>query len=150
MIGEMKTDTKIESMCKGLPAGFAAMLTAIRCLEFEEEPAYQLYHKLLRFSEASERITCDGQYDWTQRREDGEKVEFADEDDRLSCNLSQISMDSTGDANAQLPYGFRGSWTDVQAASGISPSLAPAQDGGPRGTSSGSGARAGANPSNSS
>merc|ERR1712151_1380320 len=46
---------------------------------------------------SSHGILCDEEFDWTQRREEGEEVQHADEDDRLSCNLSQVSLGSVGD-----------------------------------------------------
>mmetsp|Transcript_140004 Transcript_140004/g.435437 ORF Transcript_140004/g.435437 Transcript_140004/m.435437 type:complete len:240 (+) Transcript_140004:692-1411(+) len=101
-IGKLKAEMKWEVICEGLPAVFASFLMVSQCLDFEEKPDYKLLHKFIEVSAQREGLTLDGVYDWTQRRQDGEVVEHTDEDDRLSCNLSQVSMDSAGDGNRQL------------------------------------------------
>jgi len=101
MIGRLKASIKWEALTEGMPACFSSFLMVAHCLAFEEKPDYQLLHRFLAITAEREGIVCDGEYDWTQRRQDGEVVEHAEEDDRLSCNLSQVSMDSTGDQMAK-------------------------------------------------
>ena len=39
-IGVLKARTPVDELCRGLPAGFARFLTAVRALRFEERPDY--------------------------------------------------------------------------------------------------------------
>jgi len=121
-IGLLKAEIKWEVLCDRLPALFSSLLMITNCLEFEERPDYKLLHRLIAITAERENVVCDGDFDWTQRRQDGEVVEHAEEDDRLSCNLSQVSMDSAGDqaaATRQLGLANRsGNWTSDSTASG--------------------------------
>mmetsp|Transcript_55915 Transcript_55915/g.173205 ORF Transcript_55915/g.173205 Transcript_55915/m.173205 type:complete len:467 (-) Transcript_55915:188-1588(-) len=118
-IGIIKSTLKYEELCHGLPTAFAALLMVATTLEFEEQPDYALYHKMFRNAADREHIDCDGEFDWTQRRKEGEVVEHDEEDDRISCNLSQASMDSSGERSLGMGS-WTGSWSDATEPSASS------------------------------
>lgn len=95
-IGQTKAEIKAEVLCAGLPACFSSILMSAYCLDFEEMPDYKMLHKFLKVTADRESINCDGIYDWTDGVQEGEVVQHCEEDDRLSCNLSQVSIDSAG------------------------------------------------------
>lgn len=96
-IGRLKAEIKFEVLCSELPACFSSFLLCASCLDFEESPNYSLLQKFFSQTAQREGISFDADFDWTQRRQEGEEVEHTEEDDRLSCNLSQVSLGSTGE-----------------------------------------------------
>jgi len=132
-IGLMKAEMRYEHLCEGLPSVFPTMLMLTHCMEFEEQPNYQGFHRLLKVTAAREGLECDGEFDWVQLRVDGGVVEHVEEDDRISCNLSQVSMDSAQAQDPGLGVGT-GSWSNSWAdtASEGKPSAGPSGRAGSR------------------
>ncbi|VEU20771.1 DEKNAAC101717 [Brettanomyces naardenensis] len=63
-IGEKKRSTAISDLCQGFPPQFGEYLRRVRDLQFEEEPDYEGYRKLI-FSVLDDiGATADGHYDW--------------------------------------------------------------------------------------
>lgn len=117
-IGQMKSSCKYEVLCEGLPSLFASILMMAQCLEFEESPSYRLIHSFMTVTAERANIECNGVFDWTLPLEEGEVVEHVEDTDRLSCNLSQGSLDSLGE-NASMARMGRGS-SHVKDAGGRS------------------------------
>jgi len=63
-------------------------------------------------------VACDGVFDWTLPLEGGEVVEHVEDTDRLSCNLSQGSIDSLGENASMARMGGRGSCKDTTGRTG--------------------------------
>jgi len=95
-IGQMKAACKYEELCDGLPSLFPTILMMAQCLEFEESPSYRLIHSFLTVTAERGNVDCNNVFDWTLPLEEGEVVEHVEDTDRLSCNLSQGSLDSVG------------------------------------------------------
>jgi len=94
LIGQMKSSCKFEQLCDGLPAMYASLLMMAQCLEFEESPNYRLIHNFMTVTTERAGVDCNGVFDWTEPLVEGAVVEHAEDTDRLSCNLSQGSLDS--------------------------------------------------------
>jgi len=107
-IGQMKSSCKYEQLCDGLPSLYASILMMAQCLEFEESPSYRLIHSFMTVTAERAQVDCNGVFDWTLPLEEGEVVEHVEDTDRLSCNLSQGSLDSLGE-NASMARMGRGS-----------------------------------------
>lgn len=63
-IGEKKRTTPISELCQGLPPQFGEYLRRVRNLQFEEEPDYDGYRKLIMSVLDDINATADGHYDW--------------------------------------------------------------------------------------
>lgn len=63
-IGGKKKSTPLEVICSGLPHVFVEYMRAVRSLEFEEEPKYELYRKMFRDLFVKMGYVYDYEYDW--------------------------------------------------------------------------------------
>jgi len=100
-IGQMKSSCKFEQLCEGLPSVYATILMMAQCLDFEEAPNYRLIHSFFEKTAERAQVDCSGGFEWTVPLRKGAVVEHVEDTDRLSCNLSQGSIDSLGE-NARM------------------------------------------------
>merc|ERR1719264_873962 len=112
-IGQMKSSCKFEELCEGLPSLYASILMMAQCLEFEDAPNYRLIHSFMNVTAERAQIECTGVFDWTLPLEEGEVVEHVEDTDRLSCNLSQGSIDSLGESASIARMGRGSSCKDA-------------------------------------
>jgi hypothetical protein len=63
-ISEMKLVTPIEVLCQNLPSEFATFLSAVRRLDFSDQPDYHSYRQLFRDLFVREEYVYDYDYDW--------------------------------------------------------------------------------------
>merc|ERR1719188_95186 len=86
-------------------------------------------HRWINYTAKHENIVLDQEFNWTQRDFCGEEFEPAVEDDRQSCNVSQTSMESTGDAFGTLKAPMPGNWAGKSsgAEAGTSPNATSAK-----------------------
>jgi serine/threonine protein kinase len=84
-ICDAKVATPIGSLCKGLPNEFAAFLSDVRRLEFNEEPKYSSYREMFRQLFLRERYLHDMQFDWVNRQTVGQTAVLARPLSVLGC-----------------------------------------------------------------
>ncbi|GMF97763.1 hypothetical protein B5S33_g2863 [[Candida] boidinii] len=63
-IGEKKRTTPVYDLCEGYPRQFAQYLENVRNLQFEAEPDYEGYRRLLLSALDDLHDSADGHYDW--------------------------------------------------------------------------------------
>ncbi|KAG5463248.1 MAG: hypothetical protein BJ554DRAFT_703 [Olpidium bornovanus] len=119
-IGEKKQQTPIRELCEGFPEEFAAYLTYVRKLAFEEQPDYDYLRSL--FTNVLRRIGADpedGVYDWMLLDSLKSRHPTALTETARSQNLGP-SAGATGSRvvnpsplNAQVGGNLRGSGNDM-------------------------------------
>jgi casein kinase 1 alpha len=68
-ISEKKTNTSVESLCKGFPAEFGMYLNYCKHLRFEESPDYMYLRQLFRILFRTLNHQYDYMFDWTMLRQ---------------------------------------------------------------------------------
>ena len=70
LIANIKMNTPVEILCKGLPAEFLVYMNYVRSLEFTDEPDYKYLKRLFRTLFIKNNFTMDYNYDWLETSED--------------------------------------------------------------------------------
>ncbi|RWS22671.1 Casein kinase I-like isoform gamma-1 [Leptotrombidium deliense] len=72
MVSEMKANTTLETLCKGLPSEFIKFLTYSRKLDFFERPDYDYLKNMFVNLMKKLGFTRDFEYDWSMKLKNGE------------------------------------------------------------------------------
>jgi len=78
-IKDMKMETEIEELCKGLPLGVQSLLTYPRNLNFEEKPDYNHIRQLLKDIAIENNFSLDNTFDWSRVNSKDEWINIKEE-----------------------------------------------------------------------